>query len=84
MIWRSHVHAHCGGPKLQPHVHRPVALARINGLYSTIDIILQHGRIGAHEPTTLVLMPLVILLSTKQTKHLIRTLPDLGPVRLTE
>ena len=40
--------------------------------------------IGEYEPTTLVLAPLIILLSTDPTQHLIHTFTKPVPVRLTE
>ena len=62
----------------------PVALDRIYGLYSTTDLILQRGSIDVYDPTTLVLAPLSILLSTEPIQHPIHTLTKPRPVRLTE
>ena len=71
--WQSHGRAHCGGPRLHPYVHRLVDLARTYGLYSTIYLIHQCRHLGAYEPTTLVSVPLSILLSTEPPQHLMRS-----------
>ena len=68
MLGRSYGHAHCGGPRSDPHGHWPMALARIYGLYPTIYLILQCRCLVKNEPTTLVLIFLSNLPSTTPTK----------------
>ena len=83
-LWRSHGHAHHSDPRSDPHGHQPVSLARIHGLCSTIDLILQCGRLCAYERTTLVSEPLSSRPSIEPTQHPILTFTNPGPVRFTK
>ena len=83
-LWRSHGHAHRRGPRLDPHGHWLMAIARVHGVHSAADHILQCERLGKYGWASLVPAPLSNQPSTDPTQHPFHIFTKPGPVRWTK